>query len=173
MKRNLAVPVLLAVVLGAIIGFFVRGQFAIGQRSAGTAILRDLSFAEFIGSVGSSEWHVVEDRVYDTFPPLSRNPGIARRIVAQSTLPVSEQDSFARNFQAASEEWIASHGGVIKGANNASRNSTDVVADGQIRTLADLPRRFYAKDNIHGAADFGCVVDSGRVTVIISIIEGY
>ncbi len=173
MKRNFPVLLLLAVVIGATIGFFLRGQIAIGRKVTGTAILRDLSFTEFIATAGSYEWHVIEDRVYDAFPPLSRSPRMARRIVAQSTLPVSEQDSFAKHFQAASEEWITSHGAEVKGASNASRNSTYGVGDGQISTLVDLPRRFYAKDNVHGAADFGCVVDSGRVTVIISIIEGF
>ena len=80
MKRNLFVPVLLAIVLGATFGFFIRGQFAIRQKMVGTSVLRDLSYAEFIANVGSSDWHVVEDRIYDAFPPLSRSPRIAREL---------------------------------------------------------------------------------------------
>ncbi len=38
--------------------------------------------------------------------PLSRTPGIARRIVAQSTLPESEQDAFATRFQRAAEHGL-------------------------------------------------------------------
>lgn len=171
MKRYLPVLILLAVTIGATVGYFLRGQMASGQKSLGTAILRELSFDEFIASFHSSEWELVEDRVYDTFPPLSRNPAIARRIVAQSTLPITEQDSFARNFQTTADKWLTSHGAVIKGQDNASRNSTKAGADGQVNTLVDLPRRFYSVDNIHGVADFGCIVDSGRVTVIISISE--
>jgi hypothetical protein len=172
MKQNLVLPLLLAVLVGAIVGFLFRGQLEIRPKSPGTAILHDLSFSEFITDVASLEWHVLEDRVYDTFPPLSRNPRIARRIIAQSTLPSSEQSSFAERFQAAAEEWITSHGATLKGAQNAERISADVVADGQLITLVDLPRRFYAVDNVHGVADFGCIADSGRVTIIISIIEG-
>lgn len=171
MKRNLPVLLFLAVMFGATVGFFLRGQIAIGHKSLGTAVLRELSFDDFIASVHSSEWQLVEDRVYDTFPPLSRNPAIARRIVAQSTLPIADQDSFARNFQTTAEKWLTSHGAVIKGQDNASRNSTKAGADGQVNTLVDLPRRFYSVGNIHGVADFGCIVDSGRVTVIISISE--
>ena len=160
------------VLVFAAIGFFSGGQFSLRRSVLGTPVLHDLSLAELTANLGVSEWNIIEDKVYDTLPSLSRSPRIARRIIAQTTLPDSEQSEFTRRFPLACEEWISSHDAIIKGEYGANDNRID-VAEGQRLTSVDLPRRYYAIDDIHGVADFGCIADSGRVTLIISIIEGY
>ena len=138
----------------------------------GTAVLHDLSLVELLGNLGESEWNIIEVKVYDTFPSLTRSPRIARRVIAPTTLSDSEPGEFARRFQLAGEEWISSHAAIIEVEYEVIGTRID-GAEGQRLTSVDLPRRYYAIDDIHGVADFGCIADSGRVTLIISIIEGY
>ena len=171
MKPSSVVKLLVAVVVSAVIIFFSRGNFSISQKVAGTAVLHDLSLTELTANLGTSEWNVIEDRVYEAFPSLSRSPRIARRIVAQATLPDSDQSEFVSRFHNAGEEWIESQGAVIKGEYEANQTHIQ-VAGGQFHTSVDLPRRYYALDDINGVADFGCIADSRRVTLILSIIEG-
>lgn len=158
--------------MGIAIGFFAGRGFTVNQKVVPSDVLGELSFSKIISKVHSSEWEIIEDRVYDTLPPLSRSPRIARRIVAQSPLPDAEQTEFTSRFQAAAEEWITSCGATIKGQEDAQRTSVEATTDGTVRTLFDLPRRYYAVGDVHGVADFGCIARKDSAIVIISIIEG-
>ena len=166
-------PLLLTGVIGFVIGLLIGGRMAVSQKIVPSPVLKDFTFANFIADVSSSEWTVVEDKAYDTLPPLSLSPRIARRIVAQTSLENSDQNEFATRFQRAAEEWITSCGAMIKGQQDAQRVVAKAVTDGEVRALIDLPRRYYAVGNVNGVADFGCVAHSGSVTIIISIVEGF
>ena len=158
--------------LGVSLDSWFVGNSPSGIKSLPVRCLKDLSFPRFMGQVDASEWRVSVDRIADTFPPLSRSPRIARRIVAHTTHLKSDQNEFATRFQRSAEDWIASHGATITGQHNAAYSSAVAMSASQLVTLVDLPRRYYAIENTHGVADFWCVSDSVRVTVIISIIEG-
>jgi hypothetical protein len=159
-------------VVGLAIGAALFGGFKDAAGPKGTPFLRELSFAAVAARAGQANWDVIEDRVYDPLPALGRSKRIARRIVAHAVLPDADPGTFARRFQQAMEEALASHGAVLKGEFDASRSSARLVNGSPVPLVLELPRRYYALGSVHGVADAWCIGASGEMTVIISLIEG-
>jgi hypothetical protein len=172
MKQNVIVAAVAGVVVGILFGFLLRGQISARGTTQGTGVMQNFNFNQFITTAGSSEWEIVEDKIYDRLPPLSSTARIARRIVAQSTMLDFEQNDFAERFQNAAEQWITSCGGTIKGQQEANRATAEAAAQGAVYNLISAPRRYYSLDDVHGVADFWIIANSGKVTVIISFLEG-
>ena len=172
MIRNRIWPALLGLVVGLTGGFVIWGHFTDSAQSKGTAALREFSFPEVSARSGKADWQVIEDKIYDAFPPLSRSKRIARRIVAETTVSDTAQAGFIARFQQAAETSLTLHGAVIKGQFDASRSSAQVLRGNNILRQVELPRRYYAIGDVYGVADVWCVAESGRLTFIVSLIEG-
>ncbi len=138
----------------------------------GTPVLWEFSFSELVAKTGSADWRVLEDRIYHTLPPLSGPKRIARRIVAQVVMPDAAQAAFIKQFQEAAVAALNAQGAVIKGQIDSSRSSVDLDRGERILTQLELPRRYYTVGNVQGVADYWCVGVSGRVTVIVCLMEG-
>ena len=171
MSRYHILPALLGLVIGLAGGFVIRGQFRDGTVSPGSAVLREFSFADVSAKAGGAEWLVIEDKIVDPFLPLSRSKHIARRIVAQASVPDSDQAGYLNRLQQAAEAALESHGAVIKGQSNANQTTLKVEGNDKILRQLDLPRRTYAVDHIQGVADVWCIGESGKLTCIVSLIE--
>ena len=171
MKRNW-IWFLLFLVLGVSAGFFLSARFNQPAVPKGTALLREFSFTAIASQVGQTNWQVLEDRTYEPFPALARCKRIARRIVARVDIPDAEFDRFVTQFQ----QTITAALGARNARNTAQfelvQDSTRLMEGRSIRSRLDLPRRYYAIGNIHGVADIGYVAEMGRVTVMVSLIEG-
>lgn len=172
MKKVSIWIVLIGFALGIGIGYFLHDRSPRRASGGGSEILSGLSYSEFIARTGSFDWTVIKDEIDERFPPLSRNPRVARWIVAETSIEASEQSAFVSSFQSAAEDWIHSRGGMIKGHSSVNRAMTETGENGAEHRQVSLPRRYYAIDDVHGVADFWCLADSGRVTVMISLIEG-
>lgn len=173
MKLSSNIMLILAIAAGFVAGFVGRGWLPLSQPEMGTAILRDLSSTDFLQQLQPAEWQVLVDQTDDPFPPLSRNPQIARRIIAHAMLPESARTGFASRFHSAAEGWLTSHGAMLKGEREASHSAVQTTDDAPLLSAIEFPRYFYALGATQGVADFGCLVDSHQVTVVISIIEGH
>ncbi len=171
MARNPIWLALLSLVLGLAGGFVIRGQLRDGNVSPGSAVLREFSFTDVSAKAGSVGWQVIEDKTYDPFLPLSRSKQIARRIVAQANVPDSEQAGLMNRLQQASEAALESRGAVIKGQSDANQSSSEMEGNDKTLRQLDLPRRYYAVNDVHGVADVWCIAESGKLTCIVSLIE--
>lgn len=172
MTCNRIWPALLGLVVGLAGGFVVWGHRGNGAGSAGTAVLREFSFSDVSAKAGNAEWQVIEDKTYDPFLPLSRSKQVARRIVAQATVPDSEQAGIMNRLQQASEAALESRGAVIKGQSDASQSTLNLEGNDKTLRQLDLPRRYYAVNDVHGVADVWCIGESGKLTCIVSLTEG-
>ena len=172
MTRNCIRPTLLGLVVGLAGGFAFWGHFRSTAEPKGTTALREFSFTDVAAKAGQADWQIIEDKVYDAFPPLSRFKRIARRIVAQATISDTAQAGFVAQFQQATVTALTLHGAIIKGQFDASRSSAQVLGGSNMLTQLELPRRYYTIGDVHGVADVWCIAESGRVTVIVSLIEG-
>ncbi len=172
MKPNRIWPALVGLVVGLAGGFFIWGPLRDSVEPKGTTALREFSFADVSAKAGEADWQVIEDKIYEEFPSLSRSKRIARRIIAQATLPETAQAGFIARFQEAAETALTSRGAVMKGRFDASRSSAQVSGGSNLVRQLELPRRYYAIGDVHGVADVWCVAESGRLTCIVSLIEG-
>jgi hypothetical protein len=172
MIRNCIWPALLGLVIGLATGFILSGQSGHLAAPQGTAALRSFSFTDVAAKAGQADFQIIEDKVYEGFPPLSRSKRIARRIIAQTTLSDTQQSDFVSRFQQTAEKALTSHGAVIKGQFDANRSSAQELGGSNILRQLELPRRYYAIGDVHGVADLWCIAESGKVTIVISLIEG-
>lgn len=139
----------------------------------GSAFLRGLKLADLTGQASAGvKWTIITDMVHERFPDAARSERVARRIVATATMSEANQANFIGQFQSAASAALNSHGAMIKGIFNANQSSTEVVGGASIRSDLQMPRRFYSIGDLHGVADIWCVGVAGRVTVIVSLIEG-
>lgn len=138
---------------------------------AGSEFLRSLRFADLAAEAGESTWETLEDTIYEKLPPLGRRQQVGRRIVAQVSSSSSEQQDLVARFQQAVKDALREHGAMVKGEISLHKNRTEVKEGVNVSTLLDLPRLYYSIEDIHGLADIWCIADSGRLTVIVSLIE--
>jgi len=144
-----------------------------GYQTEGSPFLREFALADLTAKAGHGvEWEVLTDTTHDRFPALARSHRVARRIVATATMPGVDQAKFAQQVQKAAEAALASRGAVIKGVFDTSSSSSTLVEGKPLMSHVEMPRWFYAIGDIHGVADVGCVAVSGRVTLLVSLIEG-
>jgi hypothetical protein len=164
-----------ALLLTAFIGFtagFALRELNPVPEAKGTSVLWEFSFSDLVSKAGPADWKVIEDRIFDGFPPLSRSKRIARRIVAEAMMPSSAQAAFVKKVQEAAVASLAAHGAAIKGQVDSSSSSVDMHRGERIATQLELPRRYYTVGQVQGVADYWCIAGSGRVMIIVSIMEG-
>src|SRR5262249_37294516 len=150
----------LGLVLGGTLGSFVAGRFNQPAAPKGSALLRDFSLATVAAPAGQTNWHVVEDRIYESFPALARSPRIARRIVARADLPDSELSRFATQFQQAASAALVASGARNTGQFDLVEGSSRVVDGVPVQVRLDLPRRYYSLGDTHGVADIWYVAEA-------------
>jgi hypothetical protein len=172
MKRNWFWFLLFGLVLGFALGVASSARFSRPAVPKGTALLRDFSLAAVAAKAGQTNWQVIEDRIYEPFPALARSKRIARRIIARANVADGAFDLFTTQFQQAASAALVAHGALNEAQFDQVQDSTRVVDGSPIRSRLDLPRRYYGIGDIHGVADIWYVAESGRVTVIVSLIEG-
>ncbi|MEE2886089.1 MAG: hypothetical protein VX951_01545 [Planctomycetota bacterium] len=171
MKTAWTLPLILGLIVGTLIGFGLSGTSF--TQTEGSPFLREFALADLTAKAGDGvEWEVLTDTTHDRFPALARSHRVARRIVATATMPGADQAKLAHQVQQATEAVLASHGAVVKGVFDTSSGSTTLVEGKPLRSHVEMPRWFYAIGDIHGVADVGCVAVSGRVTLLVSLIEG-
>jgi hypothetical protein len=139
--------------------------------SAGSEFLRNLRFADLAAKAGEATWEILEDKIYEKFPPLGRSPHVGRRIVAQVSSSSSERQHFVARFQGAVKDALRGHGAMVKGEISLHKSGTAIKEGVNGSSLLDLPRTYYSIEDIHGVADIWCIADSGGITVIVSLIE--
>src|SRR5215472_13314721 len=98
MKRASIGLLLLGLLLGGILGSLISERLSRPATPKGTALLRSFSLAAVAAKAGQTNWQVIEDRIYDPFPPLARSQRIARRMVARANIRESELSLFATQF---------------------------------------------------------------------------
>lgn len=141
--------------------------------ASSSAVLRDFSFAAIAAKAGQTNWQILEDRVYESFPSQALSKRIARRIVARANLPPNvDAGEFASRFQQTASAAPDSYGARNTAHFDLVKDSTSTASGVPFRSRVDLPRRYYTVGDIHGVADLWCIADPGHVTVIISLIEG-
>jgi hypothetical protein len=172
MKTTWTWSLLFGLAVGLTLGVVVSPWIRRPPALKGTGLLREFSFARIASEAGSTNWQVIEDRTYEPIPALARSPGIARRIVARAELSDAELARFVAQFQSAASAALAAQGVRNTGQFDLTQDSTQVIEGKPIQHRLDLPRRYYAIGDVHGVADIGYVAESGRVTVIVSLIEG-
>ena len=172
MKRNWIWLRLLGLLFVFAIGFVVSAWVARPGAPKASALLREFSFTALVASVGHTNWQVLEDKTYEPFPALARSPRIARRIVAHTEFSEAELERFIAQFQQAATTAVGHYGAVNKAQFDLVHDSTRVIGRSPVRSRFDLPRRYYAIGDIHGVADIGYVAEAGRVTVMVSLMEG-
>jgi hypothetical protein len=172
MKRNSIWFLFLGLLLGVALGFAISAWVNRPGRPKSSALLREFSVTAVTASVGHPNWQVLEDRTYAPFPALARSPRIARRMVARAELSEAEFEKFTAEFQPAATAALAHYGAVNKAQFDLTQDSTRVIDGSPVHSRVDLPRRYYAIGAIHGVADIGYIAESGRVTVMISLVEG-
>ena len=146
---------------------------------APSPVLQSFSTEQFLASVSEASWQTIADTTTESYPPLSRAPRAARRVVARAILPESEQTNFAARFQSAAEHWLESQGATLKGQEDANdmvaTPGNDDASAAELQVVS-MPRRFYDVTTngsaVHGVADFSCVQNDGHVTIEISLEEG-
>ncbi len=172
MKRNWIWPLLIGLALGVTLGVVLGERSSRSAVPEGSPLLREFSFAALTAKAGHTNWQVLEDRTYKPFPALSRSKRIARRVIARADMSDVELDRFTTQFQQAATATLDACGALNKAQFDLVQDATRVVDGSPIRSRLDLPRRYYAIGDIHGVADLGYIAESGRVTVIVSLIEG-
>ena len=172
MKRKWIGPLIIGLVLGISLGVVFSPWVNRPRMPEGSAFFREFSFTEFAAGIEQTNWQVLEDRIYESFPSLARSQRIARRIVAHADLSESELGRFTSQFQQAAAASLSKHGAIIKGQFDLESYTTQIGDASASHSLIDLPRRYYAIGEIHGVADIWYVAESGRVTVMVSLIEG-
>ena len=173
MKTNWIWSLLVGLTLGLTVGVVVSPWIVRQPAAKGSKLLREFSLTSMLAEAGSTNWQVMEDRTYEPFPALARYRGIARRIVARAELTDAEWAQFTMKIQAAVSAALEAQGARTTGQFELRHSSIQVTDGKPIRYDVDLPRRVYAiGDDVHGVADIGYVAESGRVTVIVSLIEG-
>lgn len=172
MKRNWVWTLLVSLVLCVGVASSLWGLSGCTRPQHGTTFLRGFSLTEVASKAGESEWHILEDRMYEPFPAMARSKRIARRLVAQSRLPNAELERFVSQFQKAASAVLDGHGARTTGKFELTDGTITVTNSLPARSLLDLPRRYYAIGDVHGVADIWCLGESDRVTVIVSLIEG-
>ena len=172
MKRYWVWPLLLGLVLGLAAGSFVSTRCSGPGVPKGTALLRGFSLATVAAGTGQTNWQVIEDRTYETFPALARSKRIARRIVARAEMSDQELSLFATQFQQAVSQALVGYGALNAAQFDVVQDATRVVNGSPVRSRLDVPRRYYVLGDVHGVADIWYVAEGGRVTVIVSLIEG-
>lgn len=172
MKRNWIWSLLLGLLLGLALGFVFSEWANRPSMPKSSALLREFSVTAVAAGVGHTNWQVLENRTYEPFPALARSPRIARRIVARAELSEAELGRFTAQFQRAATTALDNYGAVIKGQFDVAQDSTRVIDGAPVHSRVDLPRRYYAIGDIHGVADVWYIAESGRVTVMVSLVEG-
>ncbi len=152
-------------------GFGLATSLRAPGTAKGSAFLRDFSLATLTTQAGQPSWNVLEDRVYDPATGPGGRGAIARRIVAHTAMPVSEQNGFATRLDEAISAWLVSQNGTQKGVYEANESSARKKNEEMIQTLIHAPRKFYQTGDTHGVLDVSCIGVNGEVTVIISITE--
>jgi hypothetical protein len=165
-------PTLGGLIVGLMAGMALGTFIAKAGKPDGSAFLRNVRFDDLTAKAGHPNWEIVEDKTYDRLPPLSRRPRISRRIVAQTSLAASGQSRLIELLQQGMSEALATHGAVIRGEVSLSRSQSEIIEGRQVLTHLEMPRLYYAIGDIHGVADVWFLADSGRVTAIVSLIEG-
>ncbi|MCP5043733.1 MAG: hypothetical protein GY944_22115 [bacterium] len=84
----------------------------------------------------------------------------------------AEQAGFIEKFQAAAEALMRSYKAIKTGRSSAGKSSNTMIEGALIRSDVSMPRRFYPIGDIHGVADICCDGEAGKITVVISVIEG-
>jgi hypothetical protein len=171
MKTNWTLSLLLGLALGLTLGIAVSPWIRHPAEFKGTGLLREFSFATLAAKAGPTNWQIVEDRIYKPFPGLARSPGVARRIVARGELSDADLARFISQFQPAATAVLETGNARNTGHFDLSQDSAQVVDGKPTSRHLNLPRRYYAIGNIHGVADIGYIAESGRVTVIVSLME--
>ena len=166
-SRGSTIPIIVACLVGILVGRF----WVTSRQSPGSAVLRDFSFEAVVAKAEPIEWHVLEDRVYQPFPPLARPARIARRIVAQATIPPDRVDDFTRRFQDATDAALAALGGTTKGEVDLGQSRGQFLDGASVDSRLDLPRRFYAIGGQHGVADSWLIARGTDVTIVITFTE--
>jgi len=166
-SRGSTIPIIIACLVGILVGRF----WVTSHQSSGSAVLRGFSFQAVVAKAEPTESHVLEDRVYQPFPPLARPARIARRIVAQATIPVDQVDAFTRRFQDATDAALAALGGTMKGEVDLSQSRGQFLDGASVDSRLDFPRRFYAIGGQHGVADIWLITRGTDVTIVITFTE--
>lgn len=172
MKSQWIWPLLLGLAFGLTLGVVFSDRLQRPPASKGTELLREFSLTAITAEMGPTNWQVIEDRIYQPFPALARSPRVARRMVARAELSDAELARFATQFQQAANAALNGQGARNTAQFDLTQDSTIVIDGKAIRHRLDLPRRYYAIGDIHGVADIWYVAEGGRVTVIVSLIEG-
>jgi hypothetical protein len=172
MKYNRFWSSLVGLVIGVAVGFALSARFDRPALPKSSALLREFSFVAVAAQLGQANWQVLEDRTYEPFPAQARSQRIARRIVARADLADAELEKFTTQFQDTATKAMETYGAVNKAQFDMAQGSARVINGSPVRSRMDLPRRYYAIGDIHGVADLWYIAESGRVTVIVSLIEG-
>src|SRR5262245_57219206 len=172
MKRHWLWSLPIGLVVGVVIGFVLGAQSSQWAVPKGTALLRGFSLTAVAAKAGQTNWQIFEDRIYEPFPTQGRSKRIARRIVARANIAsYTESGDFAAQFQEAASAALDAFGARNTGQFDLVYDSARTL-EGLARSRFDLPRRYYAIGDTHGVADIGYLMEGGRVTVIVSLIEG-
>jgi hypothetical protein len=172
MNRKTIAALIIGLLLGAGAGLLVSLRANRLGEVKGTAFLREFSFPGLAAQAGQTNWQVMEDRLYEPFPSLARSTRIGRRIVAQAEMNDTDFGWFTTKFHQAAQDALDKHQARNEALFDLVRDSTRNVDNKPIRSRFHLPRRYYAIGDTHGVADIGYVSEAGRVTVMISLMEG-
>jgi hypothetical protein len=157
---------------GVALGFAISARLHHLPQPTGSALLREFSLPAISAKTTCTNWHILEDRIYEQFPPLARSRRIARRIVARTEMPVNDVDGFSTSLQQAIRRIFDAQGAMNKGFYDLTQSGSKYVEGVHLHSRVHLPRWFYAIGETHGVADFWYVAESGRVTLMVSFIEG-
>jgi hypothetical protein len=166
-SRGSTIPIIVAGLVGILVGRF----WVTSRHSTGSALLRGFSFQAVVAKAEPIEWHVLEDRVYEPFPPLARPARTARRIVAQATIPGDQVDGFTRRFQDATAAALTALGGTIKGEVDLGQSRGQFLDGASVDSRIDLPRRYYAVGGQQGVADVWLITRGVDVTIVVAFME--
>jgi len=158
-------------IIAGVIGVLAGRYWATLQPAIGSAILHGFSIQLVVEKVAPTEWQILEDRIYQPFPPLGRPSRISRRIVAQATIAENRVDDFTRRFQDAAEAALVSLGGSMKGVVDLSQARGGFLDGGGIESRIDLPRRYYAVGRQHGVADIWLIARGTDATIVVTFTE--
>ncbi len=169
--KNLA-ALIIALLIGVGAGVLYSSRANRSVAVKGTAFLREFSFSDLAAQSGQTNWNVLEDRLYEPFPSQAHFPRIGRRIVAQAEITDIEFGWFTTKFHQAAQNALDKHQARNEALFDLVRDATRNVDHKPVRSRFHLPRRYYAIGETHGVADIGYVSEDGRVTVIITLMEG-
>jgi hypothetical protein len=172
MNRKTIAALVIGLLAGIGAGFVLSAWARHPAAVKGTAFLREFSFPGIAAQAGPANWRVMEDRIYEPFPSLARAPRIGRRIVAQAEMADGDFGLFTTKFDQAVREAFDKHQALNQAFFDLVHDSSRNVDNRPIRSRLHLPRRYYAIGDTHGVADIGYVSEAGRVTVIITLMEG-